>query len=118
MKPSKLRRVLKHKDKLLGLSGERDLRSLCRVREGQGGMIAREGMSAPVSHGMTRSPGSGNLNLRMQMKASENHLRDICRYRDDGIPVRLLMAVRWNMISLGKSKVTRIPSTSIHNRKA
>lgn len=72
MKPSKIRRAMRHHDTLLGGSPSHLPRS-----EGQCGHIARYGMSGPVSHGMTRSPGSGRLNRALHVKAEIQHARDV-----------------------------------------
>lgn len=131
MKPSKLRRAMKHSGKSdadfklelarrafnegFGTTREsarilasadcagESLSVLHRIGEGQGGMIARNGMSAPVSHGMTRSLDSGKTNRELNVRAYENHLRD--GVKD---PARMLIWFRYGMLGFGKDISRRI----------
>jgi hypothetical protein len=135
MKPSKLRRAMKHAGKsdadfhlelarrafnegfgttretarVLATAdcGGESLSVLSRIMEGQGGSIARYGMNGPVSHGMTTSPDSGATNRKLGEKAADNHLRDAAND-----PARLLFWHRHGMIAKGKDKNVRIPCTS------
>lgn len=124
MKPSKLRRAMKHAGNAsegafkLELArrafnegfgttrltamilasadcGGEDIAILRLIGEGQCGGIARYGMNGSVSHGMTRSPGSGRLNRKMELVAAQRHLRAIV---NDS--VRLEQWIEWGMILL------------------
>lgn len=97
MKPSKLRRVLAHKDRLLGVTPDRSIRDLARVKEGQGGFIADRGMSSPVSHGMTRS-NHRSVDRRMESSAAESHFKFVVRT----LPM-VLAYHRWGQIRKGKT---------------
>lgn len=131
MKPSKLRRAMKHHGNAsegafkLELArrafnegfgttritamilasadcGGEDVAILRLIGEGQCGGIARYGMNGSVSHGMTRSPGSGRLNRKMELVAAQRHLRAIV---NDS--VRLEQWIEWGMILFPENMAVR-----------
>jgi hypothetical protein len=73
MKPSKIRRSIRHHDARLGGAPQHLPRS-----EGQCGKIARDqSMPGPVSSGFTRSPDSSRVRHALEAKAEVQHVRDV-----------------------------------------
>ena len=105
MKPSKIRRAMRHHDALLGGSPSHLPRT-----EGQCGRIARDqSMPGPVSSGFTRSPDSGRTNRALKAKAEVQHVRDIGN--DIG---RLIGWMERGQLDLGKPMIEKeLPDRSV-----